>query len=715
MRKLIIPATLALLGVILLASGATWAMRAAGGPAGLSGNSYPVELNVQDDVCGHDPFIFGPTNQPPHNMKLTILAGTFISIQGPPPWVKVVTQQFPGPGAQFTATASATVAGFPNVHIEFTGTVTDTTITGKYSFGSDSQPVGGGGLPPCDDDQNPDTPPRPHAAVYGVKPKETTPTRTATRTPTSTPPQKLYSIIVLKLNNASNQPLAGWKFNLFAGANCNGTPLLSQTTNPQGLTDFLNLAPGTYSVLEKAQAGWNVVGEPCQNVQVPQGGVAGAPACPIQPDADFPQPGCDTFSSGGRVIVEINATQQQFPVTLNGPTQIERLNTPHKVNGFDRVDTEMIFMELTGSSPLGTIIVTESGSRESLGAITEQANSGPNEMSFPANSFFDVFFEVDIQQLDMTLHNEEPLHVECKIDQVPPVLCFYQPPIGDPIDLVDGSGVKIAKIIHALHIPLPPNETLVVFTNQPKTTGTPTSTRTATRTPTPGEAPTATLTPRPTNPPPNGVCTKTGQDVPFAGAVWDAAWKCVPDPASFRFDRIDIFVGTATQDPRKLDPQNPPRFQCQSTSQIVIGVFKGHKKNVNPGTTLPHHEVWSADFDGKCQNGVNVYLQTTNPDNHAVIKAVAFTNSSGQVTPTATATPTRTPTPTPHKACGDVNDDGRVNSIDANLVLQLDVGRIAQLLNLASADTNRDGRVNSIDATLVLQKDAGLLPALQCG
>jgi hypothetical protein len=62
-----------------------------------------------------------------------------------------------------------------------------------------------------------------------------------------------------------------------------------------------------------------------------------------------------------------------------------------------------------------------------------------------------------------------------------------------------------------------------------------------------------------------------------------------------------------------------------------------------------------------------------------------------------------------------VNDDGRVNSIDANFLLQLVVGRIAHLPNFASADTNHDGSVNSIDATLVLQKDAGLLPALQCG
>jgi hypothetical protein len=57
-----------------------------------------------------------------------------------------------------------------------------------------------------------------------------------------------------------------------------------------------------------------------------------------------------------------------------------------------------------------------------------------------------------------------------------------------------------------------------------------------------------------------------------------------------------------------------------------------------------------------------------------------------------------------------------VNSIDAQLVLQLKAGLITTLVNMASADVNGDGEITSVDAALILQKDAGLIgqDALDC-
>jgi len=82
--------------------------------------------------------------------------------------------------------------------------------------------------------------------------------------------------------------------------------------------------------------------------------------------------------------------------------------------------------------------------------------------------------------------------------------------------------------------------------------------------------------------------------------------------------------------------------------------------------------------------------------------------------PTATRTPTAqpssTPMPTPAGQAGDVNGDGRVNSIDAALILQFTAGLVLSLP--ASADANGDGRTNSIDAALVLQFGAGLISRL---
>ena len=59
-----------------------------------------------------------------------------------------------------------------------------------------------------------------------------------------------------------------------------------------------------------------------------------------------------------------------------------------------------------------------------------------------------------------------------------------------------------------------------------------------------------------------------------------------------------------------------------------------------------------------------------------------------------------------------MNDDGRVNAIDALLIVQFDADLLPQLLNPPSADVNLNGHVNSIDAALILQYVAGLLRTL---
>lgn len=56
---------------------------------------------------------------------------------------------------------------------------------------------------------------------------------------------------------------------------------------------------------------------------------------------------------------------------------------------------------------------------------------------------------------------------------------------------------------------------------------------------------------------------------------------------------------------------------------------------------------------------------------------------------------------------GDVNNDGRVNSTDALLILQYTVGSVANISS--SADLNGDGRINSSDALTVLQISVGII------
>jgi plastocyanin len=76
-------------------------------------------------------------------------------------------------------------------------------------------------------------------------------------------------------------------------------------------------------------------------------------------------------------------------------------------------------------------------------------------------------------------------------------------------------------------------------------------------------------------------------------------------------------------------------------------------------------------------------------------------------TPTPMPTPTRTPTPTPAGLVGDANKDGRVNAIDAALVLQYSAGLIPSIN--PNADVNHSGQTNAIDAAVILQYAAGLI------
>ena len=62
---------------------------------------------------------------------------------------------------------------------------------------------------------------------------------------------------------------------------------------------------------------------------------------------------------------------------------------------------------------------------------------------------------------------------------------------------------------------------------------------------------------------------------------------------------------------------------------------------------------------------------------------------------------------------GDVNNDGRVNALDATLVARYAVGAVSLSSGqLANADVNLDGKVNALDATLIARFAVGAIPSL---
>lgn len=62
----------------------------------------------------------------------------------------------------------------------------------------------------------------------------------------------------------------------------------------------------------------------------------------------------------------------------------------------------------------------------------------------------------------------------------------------------------------------------------------------------------------------------------------------------------------------------------------------------------------------------------------------------------------------PSYKLGDVNEDGKINSSDALLILQSAVGKITlSATQTLAADVNKDGKINSSDALKVLQYAVG--------
>ncbi len=341
-----------------------------------------------------------------------------------------------------------------------------------------------------------------------------TSTRTPTRTPTATP-RPFYSIIVIKLNATGMAPLPNWQMDLFAGSTCQGTPLATQFTDERGLTDFLDLSPGTYSVREEMQPGYQPQTPVCQSITL---GDEQSATLTFQP-SDYPPGGVDEFPSGALLTLDVPGSGPAH-VTLNGPSRVQR-SDPQDTDGDGRmeIETELLSMNLSGMSPLGPMRLRESPTRASLGRIVQQTSG----VDFPADSFFDVFFEVSLDGGSNWLPVDQPVRMEAVIQAIPPILAYYQSAQPIAVPVVGPGGQVLATIRYALHIPLPPFEKVIIFINWTPNTPTPTATatRTATATTPPTRTPTSTPSRTPTaTTPPGNTSTPTSTATRTPTATW---------------------------------------------------------------------------------------------------------------------------------------------------------------------------------------------------
>jgi hypothetical protein len=196
--------------------------------------------------------------------------------------------------------------------------------------------------------------------------------------------------------------------------------------------------------------------------------------------AGFLPPGTevDEFpTSIGEILIEGGPIPVPTLITLSGPATVHVFfdgvigkvveQTPPDT---ETVPTEIVQMELTGSSSLGPLTV-RAGSDcplcpQSVGEIEENENNTPGELDLPvegvfpslpgtADSFFDIFFEIDTPF--GTLHNDEPMRISATLTEKPPEGTKYIKPdnTGD-IPLLDGTGQDTGiRIKVASHTPIP--------------------------------------------------------------------------------------------------------------------------------------------------------------------------------------------------------------------------------------------------------------------
>ncbi len=168
--------------------------------------------------------------------------------------------------------------------------------------------------------------------------------------------------------------------------------------------------------------------------------------------------GADNMPTGGVIGVDLDGDcQADVNAVLNGPAHVIRsfpLDDSLQFPGLrpldlhrDVLDTEIIAMQLTGG---GVVLragggMGQGGLRRSLGAIAELP-ADPNL----ADSFFDVFFELDLGGGQFA-YNLEPLTVRTRIDCVPPQAVYFHQ-VGC-VALYDSpfGGEKVANLVSAKH------------------------------------------------------------------------------------------------------------------------------------------------------------------------------------------------------------------------------------------------------------------------
>ena len=181
-------------------------------------------------------------------------------------------------------------------------------------------------------------------------------------------------------------------------------------------------------------------------------------------DATLTPPDRDCFESTGQATVALylGDTECTNGIALDlasagFKTAIVELDPPPYTTGTD-IQTELVQLELAADPGLGfgTIVIRERADKQSLGTIENVVANGGDFTS--GDSFFDVFMEVEIVGLGLTLDSgDSTLRLETgTITELPPLSSDYLlPPDAEPVPLYyAGTTIQVGWLCHAQHTPI---------------------------------------------------------------------------------------------------------------------------------------------------------------------------------------------------------------------------------------------------------------------
>jgi hypothetical protein len=162
-----------------------------------------------------------------------------------------------------------------------------------------------------------------------------------------------------------------------------------------------------------------------------------------------------------------------------------------------------------------------------------------------------------------------------------------------------------------------------------------------------------------------------------------------------------------------LGPVVEVDYRCVASSSMIYTITMPQGA-FGDNTYLVDSTYHIVDPEGGPSKTLTLRCFGTAPSPTATLSPTVTPSSTPQpsATPTNTPSPSPTATPTPQRVAGDVNCHGRVDAIDAALVLQLSAGLIGALSCEQNGDVNHDSSVDAIDAALILQYVAGLVSHL---